>query len=153
MSSIVALGLTTAILCGAWTWAAGIIGFLGWAGFSGCTSYFACPDKGLKGVISCICCTMSGVTYAMISIKLGGILTFPFASIIVTIVATYLMCVQNKVKLLSYIPGTFFGSFSTFAANGDPMIIPSILCGIILGLACDKSGQWLFKVAGKKEEN
>lgn len=151
MSYICALGLTTALLCGGWTWIAGIVGLLGWAGFSGCTSYFACPDKGLAGVKSCICCTMSGVAYALLSIKLGQYLTFPNAGILLTVIATYFMCVQNKVKALSYIPGTFFGSFSTFAAGGSLMIIPSILLGILLGVACDKSGQWLFEKVGKKE--
>ena len=61
------------------------------------------------------------------------------------------MCVQNKIGVLSYIPGTFFGSFSTFAAGGSVLIIPALLLGIILGVCCDKSGQWLHSKVGKPE--
>ncbi len=155
MSYIVALGLPTALLCGAWCVLAGWIGLgaLSWAGFAGCTAYFACPEeRGMKAVISCVCCLMSGVAYAMISIHLGTIFTFPYASIVFTIITTYCMCVQNKIKVLAYIPGTFFGSFSTFAAGGSPAIIPALLLGILLGLACEKTGQWVFKKFGKKDE-
>lgn len=154
MSYIVALGLPTAFLCGGWCLLAGVIGLgaLSWAGFAGCTAYFACPDKSMKGVISCICCLMSGVGYALISIYLGNhVLTFPYAGIILTIIATFLMCVQNKVKVLEYIPGTFLGSFSTFAAGGSLRIIPALLLGVLLGILCDKTGQWIFKKWGKQE--
>lgn len=152
MSVIGALGLATALLCGFWVWGSGLIGLLGWAGFAGCTAYFACPEKGWGGVKLTMCCTMSGVFWAMISMVLGNVLKFSGSSIIFCIVATYFMCVQNKFQLLSFIPGTFVGSFSTFATNGDwKIIIPSLLFGAILGVACDKSGAWIFNKFGKKE--
>ena len=36
-----ALSITTAILCGIWAYVAGIAGLISWAGFAGCTTYFA----------------------------------------------------------------------------------------------------------------
>ncbi len=156
MSFIVALGGATALLCGGWCVLANAIGLgaLSWAGFSGCTAYFACPDKGMKGVIACLGSVMSGVAYALISIYLGNhVLTFPYAAIILSIITTYFMCIQSKIKALSYIPGAFFGSFSTFAAGGSLLIIPALLLGILLGLSCDKSGQWVFDKFGRKEPN
>ena len=151
---ITCLGLSTTILCAIWSNIAPLIGLgaLSWAGFSGCTSYFACPDKGWKGVKSCFFCLMSGVIYAMITLYLGKVLTFPGAGIFVALVTVHLMCIQSKISIFSYIPGTFFGSFSTFAAGGDPLIIPLLIFGIILGLGCDKFGGVIFKAIGKKEE-
>ena len=151
---ITCLGFSTTILCAIWSNVAPLIGLgaMSWAGFSGCTSYFACPDKGVKGVISCICCLMSGVAYAMITLYLGKVLTFAGAGVFVALITVHLMCIQSKIPIFSYIPGTFFGSFSTFAAGGNPLIIPLLLFGIFLGLGCDKFGGWIFKMIGKKEE-
>lgn len=41
MSSLCALSIVTAVLCGIWSYLAGIVGLIGWAGFAGCTTYFA----------------------------------------------------------------------------------------------------------------
>ena len=39
MSSLCALSIVTAVLCGIWSYLAGIAGLIGWAGFAGCTTY------------------------------------------------------------------------------------------------------------------
>ncbi len=151
---ITCLGLSTTILCAIWSNAAPLIGLgaISWAGFSGCTSYFACPHKGAKGVLHCICSLMSGVAYAMLTLYMGNVLTFAGAGIFVSLITVHLMCIQSKISVFSYIPGTFFGSFSTFAAGGNVLIIPLLLFGIFLGLGCDKFGAVLFQIIGKKEE-
>ena len=149
---ITCLGLSTTILCVIWSNVSPLAGLLGWAGFSGCTAYFACPDKGWKGVKSCVFTLMSGVVYAMLTLWLGNVLTFPGASIFVALVTVHLMCIQSNIPLFTYIPGTFFGSFSTFAAGGDWIVIPSLLLGILLGLGCDKFGTVIFNWIGNKEE-
>ena len=38
MSSLCALSIVTAALCGIWSYLAGIAGLIGWAGFAGCTT-------------------------------------------------------------------------------------------------------------------
>lgn len=152
MSYIFSLSLMTALLCGLWGLVAGFANLLVWGGFAGCTSYFANPEKGKEAVKSCICTTMTGALYALISIKLCSIFDSTAAFVLLTTAITFLMCIQSKIKILSYIPGAFFGSFSTFAAGGNLYIIPSILIGIFLGLACDKSGSLLFSAAGKESK-
>lgn len=156
MSSLIALSLTTAVLCGVWVYVAGIVGLLGWAGFSGCTSFFAAGGK-REGLKKSIIANITGVIWAMIAMKLTPVLNIPAAGAIMTTVITFGMCAQAKNKWLEYIPGTFFGSFSTFAANGDwKVVLPSLLLGGILGYACEWSGAWLFKVVNKdntKAEN
>ncbi len=50
MNILFAIALTTGILSGIWGWVAVALGLLSWAGFLGCTAYFACPQGGLKGL-------------------------------------------------------------------------------------------------------
>lgn len=48
MNVLFAIAVTTGILSGVWGWVAVSLGLIGWAGFLGCTAYFACPQGGLK---------------------------------------------------------------------------------------------------------
>lgn len=57
MKSITCLGISTAVCCAVWSFLSPELGLLSWAGFAGCTSYFACPDHGWKGVKSAFFCT------------------------------------------------------------------------------------------------
>lgn len=152
MKSITCLGISTAVCCAVWSFLSPEVGLLSWAGFAGCTSYFACPDHGWKGVKSAFFCVMSGIAYALLTLYLNKVFPSFAASLVVALVTVHLMCIQSKIPILAYIPGTFFGSFSTFAAGGDLIIIPCMILGIILGLCCDKGGAWLFKLVGKKED-
>lgn len=152
MSYMCALGFMTAVLCGIWSYGSEIVGLLGWAGFAGCTTYFACGSKGLEGLKNTIFPNMSGVIWGMVIITLGSIAPFPGSGGVYCAIVTFFMCVQNKFKLLSFIPGTFMGCFSTFAAGGNwKLLVPSLLLGALLGIACDKSGGWLFSRFGKPE--
>lgn len=54
MSSLCALSIATAVLCGIWSYLAGIAGLIGWAGFAGCTTYFACGKHGMTFVMCII---------------------------------------------------------------------------------------------------
>ena len=47
MNVLFAIAVTTGILSGVWGWVAVSLGLIGWAGFLGCTAYFACPQGGL----------------------------------------------------------------------------------------------------------
>ena len=50
MNILLSIAITTGILSGIWGWVAVSLGLLSWAGFLGCTAYFACPQGGLKGL-------------------------------------------------------------------------------------------------------
>ncbi|MGK0469204.1 DUF1097 domain-containing protein [Clostridium sp.] len=128
MKKLTVLSLITGILCGLWTASSPSLGLLGWARFAGCTAFFAAGGK-LKG----------------------------FKSAITTAVITFVMCIQAKIKLFEFIPGTFIGSFSTFAYGGNwKAVVPALILGAILGLLCESGGTWLFNTTNKNidsEEN
>ncbi|AOR23849.1 DUF1097 domain-containing protein [Clostridium taeniosporum] len=152
MSSLFSLSLTTAILCGAWMIGADMTGLIAWAGFAGCTTFFAAGGK-KEGFKSAICTNLSGVFWAMLSIKMSAILGFPQAGVIMTIIITFFLCIQSKITILKFIPGAFVGSFSTFAANGDWMkLLPSLFLGVVLGFLCEWTGILLYDKYGKKED-
>ena len=70
MNILFAIALTTGLLSAIWGWVAVALGLLSWAGFLGCTAYFACPQGGLKGLVISTCTVMSGVAWALVIITL-----------------------------------------------------------------------------------
>lgn len=133
----------TALLCAIWIGVAPFAGLLGWAGFGGCTAYFACPARPRLPIA--LICVSSGIFYAMTCIYLGKYVPGMAFAILTTFIITFLMCAGPRFQVLAFVPGAFIGSFSSFAANGDLMVIPSLLAGVFLGLACDKFGQILCR--------
>lgn len=151
MNVILAIAITTGILSGIWGWVAVSLGLLSWAGFLGCTAYFACPQGGLKGLVISACTTMSGVIWALVIIY-GSALAphLEIVSYVMTGVVAFLMCIQAKQLLLSFVPGTFIGACATFAGQGDwRAVVPSLLVGLLFGYAMKNSGLWL---ASRKAE-
>ena len=147
MNVLVMIAITTGILSGLWGWVAVSLGLIGWAGFLGCTAYFACPQGGLRGlVISTLTC-MSGVFWAVVII--AGSAMRPELSILgymLTGVVAFLMCIQAWQQWLAFVPGTFIGACATFAAQGDwREVVLSLLVGLVFGYAMKNSGLWLAK--------
>ncbi len=68
MNILLSIAITTGILSGIWGWVAVSLGLLSWAGFLGCTAYFACPQGGLKGLAISAATLLSGVVWAMVII-------------------------------------------------------------------------------------
>jgi hypothetical protein len=145
MNRLFALALTTGILSGLWGWVAVASGLLSWAGFLGCTAYFACPQDGLKGLAISACTVMSGVIWALV-IMYGSALAHHLEVVgyLMTGIVAFLMCLQAKNLLLSFVPGTFIGACATFAGQGDwRVVVPSLAVGLLFGYAMKNSGLWL----------
>ena len=65
-------------------------------------------------------------------------------------IVAFLMCIQARQTLLSFVPGTFIGACATFAADGDwRLVVPSLALGLVFGYAMKNSGLWLAARAGK----
>ncbi|WP_052291992.1 DUF1097 domain-containing protein [Natranaerobius thermophilus] len=59
MKQLTALSITTAILCGIWIEVSYFINLPAWAGFAGCTAFFAADGK-FEGFKSALFTTLSG---------------------------------------------------------------------------------------------
>lgn len=152
MSTLFAIALTTGILSGIWGWLSISLGLLTWAGFLGCTSYFASPKDGVRGLASSLIANMSGVFWGMVIIHGSEMISLEIMGFVVTGVVSFLMCIQAKQSLLAYIPGTFIGCCATFAANGDwALVVPSIIVGGIFGYLMKATGLYLKTWIEQKE--
>ncbi|MEF2482880.1 DUF1097 domain-containing protein [Vibrio mimicus] len=146
MSTLFAIALTTGILSGVWGGVAVSLGLLSWAGFLGCTSYFASPKDGLKGLGQSLLTNLSGVFWAMVIIHASQWVGLEIVGYVVTSIVAFMMCIQAKKSWLAYIPGTFIGSCATFAANGDwQLVVPSLILGGLFGYLMKASGLWLYE--------
>ncbi len=153
MNLLLSLALTTGILSGLWGWVAVSLGLLSWAGFLGCTAYFACPQGGLKGLAIASATVMSGVIWALVIIH-GSALAphLEIFSYVMTGIVAFLMCLQAQQVLLSFVPGTFIGACATFAGQGDwKLVVPSLVLGLVFGYAMKNSGLWLATRSARRE--
>lgn len=140
ISSNVVKGFTTATLCTVWMFISIETNLLGWAGFAGCTAYFASNKSGKAAVIKTLPPILSGSLYALLAIYVCSKVDTIYVLLSMTFITTLLMCVASPTKLLGFVPAAFIGSFSTFAANGNPTIVIALVIGVALGFACDTVG-------------
>ncbi|MCR2043010.1 DUF1097 domain-containing protein [Anaerosalibacter massiliensis] len=152
MTYLMALSISTGILCGIWSQISIPMGMFTWAGFAGCTTYFASGKHKMEGFLLTIRQNIFGVFCGMMIIVLGDHFPFPGSIIIFSGLVTFIMCIAGKYKYFAFIPGTFVGCFSTFAGNGDwKILIPSLFLGALLGIGCELGGDLLFSIFGKNE--
>lgn len=136
----------TALLCLIWALIADWTGLPCWAGFAGCTAYFAAPGKGWRSIPVTLLCVISGILYASLSLFIGQMTSVSEVGFFMTFLTTFLMCAAGVKKMLAFVPGAFIGSFSTFAGAGEFTTIAAIMIGVFLGLACDSFGKLLCKI-------
>lgn len=112
---------------------------------SGLYGLLCLPAGRRKGLFISGCTLMSGVIWALVIMK--GSALAPHLEIlgyIMTGVVAFLMCIQAKHMLLSFVPGTFMGACATFAGQGDwALVLPSLMLGLVFGYAMKNSGLWL----------
>ena len=146
MSLLVALSITTGIFCGIWYAFAGLTGLIAWVGFAGCTTYFATGKHGAEGLKNAIIPNLAGVACAMLCIFFGTRFSGLDSVGIWSGLISFGICMLSHMKWLAFVPGTFLGCFTTFAAGGNwKLLVPSILLGALLGWICDTAGIWLHK--------
>ena len=146
MSPLLALSISTAVFCGIWAALATFTGLCGWAGFAGCTTYFSTGKHGKEGFLKTICTNMAGVLCGLAIFALTHFVPAFGEWGIWCAIITFVMCIISRFEIVSFCPGIFMGCFCTFAAGGDwKILVPSLLIGAALGVACDFGGVWLRK--------
>lgn len=140
------------VLCGLWAFGAPLVGLSIWAGFAGCTTYFACGRRLLPGLGLTLATTLVGVLTALAMIWLGDVIGAPAGTGIAVGLIVIVIVLMGAVPWLAFVPGIFAGCYSTFAIDADWRLLGlSLIAGALLGLACDWAGEQLVKVAGTKE--
>ncbi|RKQ28674.1 DUF1097 domain-containing protein [Oceanobacillus halophilus] len=152
-----ASALATGLLSGIWAYIAPLFGMLTWAGFAGCTTFFAVGTGGRKGLRTAMICNAVGVACGMLILSLSATVDIPGGAAIFSGLVTSLMCLLGKVRLMNYTPGIFVGCFSTFAIGGDWLVLLiSLFAGVLLGFFSAELGRvfsgWYQRVASKSQK-
>ena len=66
---VVGTAAFTGLLCGLWGGFSGDIGLSAWAGFAGCTAYFASGRSGIGGIMMTAVTTLIGVLYGWLMLN------------------------------------------------------------------------------------
>lgn len=146
--------LFTGLLCGLWAGFADYLFLNVWAGFAGCTAYFATGKHNLQALIITITTTLVGALMAFLMIiletKAFGFIGGPIAGTlgVGSLVAIIVLLGINK--WLSFVPGMFVGCYTFFAIDGMNdgnwlTLCLSLTVGAILGYCCDIGGSKLGK--------
>ena len=150
--NLVLAAVVTGILCGAWAGLAPLAGLSIWAGFAGCTAYFALGTSGLKGLGLTLSTTLVGILTALGMIALGDVIGSPAGTGIAVGTIVALIVLMGSIKWLAFVPGIFVGCYSTFAINADWKLLSlSLVAGAVLGLLCDRGGKLAGTLWGHPE--
>ena len=144
MNILLCIAFTTGILSGLWGWVAVSLGLLSWAGFLGCTAYFACPQGGVKGFSSLVVpderCYLGTRDYEGQRAGSASGDSGLYHDRRSRVFDVY----PGKAYAAVVCTGTFMGACATFAGQGDwALVLPSLMLGLVFGYAMKNSGLWL----------
>ena len=103
MSTLLAISLSTGLLSGIWGWVAVSLGLLSWAGL-GCTSYFASPTQGIKGLGISLLTNLAGVGWALVIIHGSQQFGSDIIGYVLTAMVSFFMCIQAKKTVAEFYP-------------------------------------------------
>ncbi|MEU6009209.1 DUF1097 domain-containing protein [Streptomyces sp. NPDC001698] len=137
----------TGLLCGLWGGFAGLMDLSAWAGFAGCTAYFACGIRLIPGAALTVSSSFAGVGCAWLMLQGADLLGSANSAYAVS-VGFFVMCIVllGRFKWTSFVPGTFVGCYSLFAIKDNDWVVllASLAVGVLLGLVCDWGGSTIF---------
>ncbi len=137
------LGIAMAIYAGIWMIVCEKFGLISFAGFAGCTSYFASGEKNFFGIKTAAFANISGIFWAMMSILAGTYFGFPYSGAVYCAIISYFIIKQAEFKCFKFIPGAYIGCFITFACDGAWInVLISMLIGIMMAYFTELTGNW-----------
>lgn len=154
MDAIISGAISMAIVAWGWANVSAIIGASTWAGFMGTTTYFASGERFFKGWKKAIIANVVGVMWAIVCVEGIKVLHLPNVVAIMTGVISFGIVAQAKWKPLSYVPGVYIGTSTTFgllALNGTYLsAIIVLIMGSFLGFLTDAGAALIVKLTTKK---
>ena len=112
MDMLMALAVSIGVLIAVWTYiAVGVVAQLSvWAAIVAWGCFFAAGGK-MQGFQKTVAANVSGLIYAFIALQLVGLLGGSSAVLAILVgVIAFLMVLQSRIALLSFIPGAFIGA-------------------------------------------
>src|SRR3989442_11540213 len=120
MDMLMALGVSIGVLIAVWVKVVAMASLAVQAGIVAWASFFAAGGK-ITGLQKTIASTLSGVVWVWLAMTLIGAMGMGNIAWIIIGVVAFLLVIQSKVAILSFIPGAFCGAAVTaWAAPTDP---------------------------------
>ncbi|WP_298775071.1 DUF1097 domain-containing protein [uncultured Shewanella sp.] len=146
-----AVAISAGLLAVVWAGVADMFNWVTWLGFMGCSTFFAQPLSGLKGMFMAWATNVSGVLWGWLIISVSGFFISPIIGYAMTGLVTAAMCLQASYSRLAFIPGTFIGCCVCFALAGElAVIIPPLMIGGALGLCMSILTGQLVSLSSKR---
>ena len=151
MKKILAIGISSGIVAAIWTIGSFSIGLSTVAGFLAWSSFFASGVSGIKGVKKALIANISGICWGFSGVQLSNLFAPSLGNVQAIAVGNGLgslaICLQSKLALVSFIPGSFIG-WSAFIASGMnfKIAIISMIIGSFLGYASEMLTDVFMKV-------
>lgn len=158
MKKTFAIGLSSGIIAVFWTVGSLSTGLSTVAGFLAWSSFFASGVSGIRGVKKALIANISGICWGFSGVQLSNLFV-PFLGTIQAIaigngLGSLGICLQSKLPLVAFIPGSFIG-WSAFIASGMNFktTIISMIIGSFLGYASEILTNVLMKILKVTVEN
>lgn len=152
MRFLVIISIVVGVLAGLWTIAAVQLNLIIFAGFMSWSTFFAVGGKA-SGLKTTLLTNLSGVFWGVVIMFLSGILGPIFGQLIglglAVVIGAAIMCLQSKLSLFAYIPGTFIGCATYFGTNFD---LPGTVIALILGAVIGYASEYIYTKLGQTEE-
>lgn len=151
MDMLMAMAVSMGVLIAVWAWIGPMVSLAVPAGIVAWACFFAAGGK-VQGLQKAIASNLSGVVWVWLAMTLAGAMNLGgFAPVIIGVVA-FILVIQSKVAMLSFIPGAFCGAAVTaWARPGDvrgyALIAVALVAGALLGYIAEMGAGMIAKKA------
>ncbi|HFQ6994998.1 TPA: DUF1097 domain-containing protein [Klebsiella pneumoniae] len=149
------IAISTALLSALWVVLAALLQIPAWAGFLGCTSFFAINENSIKALLVCGFSLAAGAAWACMSLAAIHLKT---GSLLILFISTgliaFFMCIQARLKYVSFIPGAFIGSCTVFGNTNQIMpSLSALFIGLLAGFLMKYFGICLHKLTSSEKSS
>ncbi len=158
MDPLLSGALTVGIFAGLWAYGSTLINIPAWTAFLGWAVFYAAGGRldGLrKGVPSCLI----GVFWAWAAVSVWSKVApqnVPVLCVIVSVISFILVYESRIEALFSFVPGSFVGASTYFAAissgAGAPQVVGGLICGLAIGFVQQNVAIALTKKKKKEKQ-
>ena len=151
MDMLTALALSIGILIALWVKVGTMASLIVPAGIVAWACFFAAGGK-TQGLQKTIASTLSGVVWVWLAMAIVGWMNMASWAWVLIGVVAFMLVLQSKVPILSFIPGAFCGAAVTgWAAPGTPkgyvMVAVALVVGAVLGYISEMGAGMIAKKA------
>ncbi len=152
MDMLMAMAVSIGVLIALWFKLGGAIaGFAVPAGIVAWACFYAAGGK-IQGLQKTVASTISGVVWVWLAMTLIGMMNMGSLTWIAVGVVAFILVLQSKIPILSFIPGGFCGAAVTgWAAPADAkgylMVCVALIAGAVLGYVSEMGAGLIAKKA------